>query len=468
MAKATFRRLFRLGCVLLSLGATFWPIHLFNLDEDLVEIDFKELQSSEDTPYPALTLCFHRPIFPATKAFSDNRFRAGNKLQDGKNPRALQISDYISSIAIKHMNKDQDRFTTTKIKDKTDDTLNQKEIFKNISLRRYQSTDCIHIGIFSKENIGIHSIVAGIRKNVFKNKIAPTRSEITSGTSPLTIGLSFLGDLFLLPYPTPNELELNSLLHRACSGFAFYVRGMETLRRRNKRSSPCIDHAGQSSFEVLNYAANTLGCMPESWEILSNLPACGNKKLKSRSDDQLHALQTLSYKSIVKPCRTVRDVQMEYNSGDLFTSCTDDDETMYITAVYNNFPFKETTLVRAFTVWNLLSSISVIIGLFYGVSLIQLPDIVKKINRIRKKKKNSDTKSKENILLRKKLRLQIQTQPLDLDTKYLPGIERNAQETLKQAQTVADVEIQNLKSDISLLENHVSQLLQKKEYETVV
>ena len=123
---------------------------------------------------------------------------------------------------------------------------------------------------------------------------------------------------------------------------------------------------------------------------------------------------------------------------------------------------------RAFTVWNLLSSISVIIGLFYGVSLIQLPDIVKKINRIRKKKKNSDTKSKENILLRKKLRLQIQTQPLDLDTKYLPGVERNAQETLKQAQTVADVEIQNLKSDISLLENHVSQLLQKKEYETVV
>ena len=100
--------------------------------------------------------------------------------------------------------------------------------------------------------------------------------------------------------------------------------------------------------------------------------------------------------------------------------------------------------------------------------MIQLPDIVKKINRIRKKKKNSDTKSKENILLRKKLRLQIETQPLDLDTKYLPGIKRNAQETLKQAQTVADVEIQNLKSDISLLENHVSQLLQKKEYETVV
>ena len=464
---ATFRRLFRIGCVLLSFGATFWPIHLFNLDEDLVEIDFKELQSSEDTPYPALTLCFHRPILPATKAFSDNRFRAGNKLQDGKNPRALQISDYISSIAIKHMNKEQDRLTTIEIKDKADDTFEQKQIFKNISLRRYQSTDCIHIRISSKENIGIHSIVAGIRKNVFKNKIAPTRSEITSGTSPLTIGLSFLGDLFLLPYPTPNELELNSLLHRACSGFAFYVRGMETLRRRNKRSSPCIDHAGQSSFEVLNYAANTLGCMPESWEILSNLPVCGNKKLK-RSDDQLHALQTLSYKSIVKPCRTVRDVQMEYNSGDLFTSCTDDDETMYITAVYNNFPFKETTLVRAFTVWNLLSSISVIIGLFYGVSLIQLPDIIKKLKRIRKKAKNSDIKSKENLLLRNKLRLQIQTQPRDCCTKHLTEHGMNAQDNRNKVQMAANSEIQNLKSDISLLENHVTQLLEKKEYETVV
>ena len=123
---------------------------------------------------------------------------------------------------------------------------------------------------------------------------------------------------------------------------------------------------------------------------------------------------------------------------------------------------------RVFTVWNLLSSISVIIGLFYGVSLIQLPDIVKKINRIRKKKKNSDTKSKENLLLRNKFRLQRQTQPLNYDTKYLPGHERSAEEKLKQVQTVTDTKIQNLKSDIFLLENHVTQLLEKKEYETVV
>ena len=54
--------IFRVGCVLLSVCATLWPIYLFNLDEDSLEIEFKDLHSDEDTPYPGMRVCFARAI----------------------------------------------------------------------------------------------------------------------------------------------------------------------------------------------------------------------------------------------------------------------------------------------------------------------------------------------------------------------------------------------------------------------
>ena len=149
------------------------------------------------------------------------------------------------------------------------------------------------------------------------------------------------------------------------------------------------------------------------------------------------------------------NVQIDYNSQHSFGSCTNNSETFHVTAFYNQFSYKETILVRAYTVWNLISSIGVIIGLFFGVSLIELPDIFRQLTRAKYRKSWFESPLKEKAKL-PTLQMEKQTQ----DAKYI--------EEMKKERLAADKEIQTIKEDISLFKNHMVQLLQKHEYETVV
>ena len=79
-------------------------------------------------------------------------------------------------------------------------------------------------------------------------------------------------------------------------------------------------------------------------------------------------------------------------------------ERAEITAIYNKFLFKEIKMVRVYTVWNLISSVGVIFGVFYGVSFMQVPDMVKalgkKVRRHISKKPSKRRKSKQFSLTR--------------------------------------------------------------------
>ena len=97
---ATFRVLFRVGCVLLSFCATIWPIYLFNLDEDSVEIEFKDLHTNKNTPYPALTLCFDHSMINEYNMATSNWSMNDEQRQHTISTRTLQIDDYIGSIDI--------------------------------------------------------------------------------------------------------------------------------------------------------------------------------------------------------------------------------------------------------------------------------------------------------------------------------------------------------------------------------
>ena len=87
--------IFRVGCVLLSVCATLWPIYLFNLDEDSLEIEFKDLHSDEDTPYPGMRVCFARAILHKDEKHFRNTDGTKNQLKDAMNPARLHIEDFI-------------------------------------------------------------------------------------------------------------------------------------------------------------------------------------------------------------------------------------------------------------------------------------------------------------------------------------------------------------------------------------
>ena len=121
--------------------------------------------------------------------------------------------------------------------------------------------------------------------------------------------------------------------------------------------------------------------MPDGLDLPINLPHCIGSKTKTAANKILAALEQFS----TYPCRSIRDLKIEYNFDDLKNTCEISNETLQITAIFNKFMFKEIKVVRAYTIWNLVSSIGVIIGVVYGVSLIDLPEITKiSRNQIRK------------------------------------------------------------------------------------
>ena len=182
MSKLIF--IFRVGCVVLSICATLWPIHLFNLDKDSLTMAFQDLHESKEATYPSIRLCFARA--PEHETPPRNKIGTKNQLKNGSHlysPKKSRIEDYVSRIMIHHVNRKRPKFTRAGINVKLHKVIQRKGNFSHILLRRYRSTDCIEIGIPFKENKGIHGITVAVRKDVFKKPSSPTRNEIIGGTS---------------------------------------------------------------------------------------------------------------------------------------------------------------------------------------------------------------------------------------------------------------------------------------------
>ena len=103
----SLRFVFRVGCVLIAFIATLYPIYLFNLDEDSVQIKFKDTYSSEDKIYPAMTLCFDRTTFHKFNQSSEDKLGVDMAHQTFSNQSTLDIEDYIDRIVIKDMKNNE-------------------------------------------------------------------------------------------------------------------------------------------------------------------------------------------------------------------------------------------------------------------------------------------------------------------------------------------------------------------------
>ena len=88
-----------------------------------------------------------------------------------------------------------------------------------------------------------------------------------------------------------------------------------------------------------------------------------------------------------KPCRSFIDLWYDYNYDESVASCTEDHDTLHVRLVYNTYVYKEIRYHAAYTVWDLFSSIGVIIGVFLGGSLLQLPDLLEQLHDNMKKEK---------------------------------------------------------------------------------
>ena len=440
--------LFRGLCVLLSICATIWPIYLYNLNEDALEIELKDLHSSNDALYPGIRLCFAHTILHGYETPSRSTISTENSTQDGPDPANFQIEHYIRNIEIIHTNKTRPKFTRTGMKIQRFRSIQRKGNFTHIVLRRFQASDCLDIGIPFKENTGIHSISVEIEKDIFKQHAVPTRNEIMSGTTKVTFGMSSNGNIFHLPNQNGGDLLFNDHLRGSCSALVFDVKGMELFSRRKKSDVRCIGYDSRGMFKFLTRSTKRLGCMPDGLDLPINLPRCLGNKTNTAANKILAALEQFS----TYPCRSIRDLKIEYNLDDLKNTCKNSIETLQISAIFNKFMFKEIKVVRAYTIGSLVSSIGVIFGIFYGVSLLDVPEMVRKsrnkIDKIRASfNKTIPKRRKSQALVYQAL------EALRVEDEELNGRLKNVKRTLRHEVGELNGKLENLKLDIAITNN---------------
>ena len=451
--------LFRVGCVMLSFGAIVYNIYLYTLNEDSVEIEVKEMPLKENIFHTSLTLCFRRKIVNRHNAFIGHP-SSKDQLQDKSHRRIFHIDDYVGNIVVKRKSENSAQFNETGLTNTPYEEIQLTGHFRKIVLRRLQSSDCLDINLPSKTKKRLHSFNIAIKDDVFRPKDPSTVIE-----NGIEIGFTVQNDLFMLPnlFVMPNKKlnlpELHSHQKRDCSGITFHVKGIEILRRRNKPTNPCINSNLNGAHPILEYAAKRIQCVPHGWEIAHVLPDCKDKKLDQNATLTLNKVQSalhyFYYKHSTKFCRSIRNVHIEHDFSDSITKCTEDMNTRNITVIFDNYSLTETRLARSYTVTNLLFNIGYIIGLFLGLSLIQLPVIFTKLIC---------------TVCRKVQALRTKKEPEALSNGHIPhqatDVLDSKMDEIKINQTLANQEIQNLKNHVMQLRALV--LLQAREYETVL
>ena len=382
---AIFICLFRISCVMLSVGAMLWEIYQFSLDKDSVEIEVRQMNSAKYVLMPSLTFCFHYK-----QTHQSNKASGYSILQDGYEDQILHIEDYIGDILVKRKNEEKRAvFAKAGIKSTFYEETKYKGPSRQIVLRREPWKDCLEISI-PFEKLPVHSIDVAVQKDVFYTKRSSEINLKKKRFTDLEIGLTFHGQTFLFPNRKLIGFELYSNMNDNCLRIIFRVTKIEMYRRRNKPEAPCIENYRSDAYRVLNDTAQRLGCTPNGWEINSSVPDCQLQMLNETDGNSFNriaaGLHHFQYSQISKSCDSVRDVQMQYDSDNSIRSCPDDEGVIRVTLIYDDFPLTETRSVRSYTALNLFYNIGYICGLFFGVSIIQIPDMFAKLYRAMCKK----------------------------------------------------------------------------------
>ena len=435
----SFRTTFRIGCVFTAFLVALWPIYQYNLDEDLVQINFKHFYTSEDRVYPALTLCWDRTQFSefndSTKISSLN----GTIMDVSSNHTTLSIEDYVSTIVVTNFDDEKTRFSKSGTGFEARHEVTNRKLATNTILRRYQESRCFAIGIPFMTKKGINSIDVGIKRNIFKKGQIPTNKEIIGGESHFSVGMSYQNQYFpLLRHQERGDQNNRDKYIKICSGFTLNIRAMEILRRRSKPGNPCNDYLADDALQALDDVITKLGCIPEFWDVPSTLPVCSNHQLNTNRQVLDDSLFSYNERHLLKPCRSKLDLWYDNNINTMAETCSDDEDTFHIKVLFNDLTFKEISFVRAYTIWNLLSSLCVIMSLFFGFSLIQLPDLLLERKMMKKLQQNLSLSESKTI------------------------------KTINQDIELLSSEVEKLRNDVETLKLPIVRQLHNRQFETTV
>lgn len=322
------KRIFHIFCVLATIVTVYNCFYEYFLDKDVSLVTFQTFNDHPDHVYPSFTLGILNPflaskLYPYGAGINDVSYRSfltGRHEWDG---RMANINyDRVTTDLNKHflIYKEEGRkFETKKLKNFVDNPTERDEVY--VSLRSPLIKCFTKDFLFVKKG-RINSFRMWINSDVFPSGKRPEKKTDLEH-------LDFGGLYIYMHYPKqlmrklarhllqPSERKSNSSKYY---GMKITVKSMETVKRRNRGSVPCVEGLPDDDKAFEENIITSSGCRPPYIISSSQVPNCSSQKeLRKAYENWFKVIvqekETEEYSLI--PCQTVEAVTYRYDELEL-------------------------------------------------------------------------------------------------------------------------------------------------------
>ena len=400
--QSILHNIFNILCICATIALGIWCCYEFSKDEDTCEVLNKRFLVDEDSVYPSITLLLAN-LFNETilKEYNENftRMDYQKHLLVNSDPKMFNIDHERVS-----MNAEDYVSTTCLFK-------NFDEMISGICnpYTKIQTTSYIHMTAVTfqfPQKETLHGIAIKLKTTIFEGRKRPTNPEDPLHT--LLICFSFENQLYpsfttcFDTWPTRNEQSTKQY------SMNFFLKSMETLRRRNKRSRTCY-HGSDYDEMIRKQIIDSVGCRPSYWSSNTTKPKCSSNEeyqsIMAHLFDQ--SSRTNTSKDYLEPCIDIERLQIEYSESDhekfpYGEKDNDDDDWLMIKYIIQATKFKEIKQNRAYSTQSLIGNLGGYIGLFLGYALLNLPSMALEIwitlNKVRKRYRKEVSSNAKNCV----------------------------------------------------------------------
>ena len=380
--------LFYFVCYFTTLFLLGYCLYLYLRNDDVTEINYKEWNEDSQSPYPSFTFCLKlRPNLTKVNSIRDQTLEV-NESRYLEFLRGTYWDEAFLNIDYGEVTESLKKYV---IIANTAGDFSQLEATSKILSNVKESTLPSYYTIFkcltfdmpnaNKEKIKFASII--LSNGIFPNGIIPTYDKLISNfhlpNEMLGTALSTKWTWSLKNNPGSDVLQL-----------MFTIKTMTIFRRRDKLNNNCIQYDDfDDDFKEAILAK--VGCKPPYWSSNHNYEDC--KSAKDHQTIASYAFQGLSGiagkdKLITKPCTELKT--LSYNYEDIVANIKKLDDyykydsitreqmnreniTQFL-VLFEDSGIKEIKQVRSFGMESLVGNVGGYIGLFLGLSIIQLPE----------------------------------------------------------------------------------------------
>lgn len=382
----TLQKLFLAVCVLCAVGFTSYCFYQYKKDEDASSIRFKKYHEYEENVYPSLTLCF--ADYLDRNAFGNNN----SLMEDYKQFLEGKIwNEYLASLDYKNLTIDIKKYlvrayTVTHDEEPTSanrvENIGDVDTVSNVNDGKdtkvpirgplISAIDGIDPGHkcwtfqipFSKRKI-INALWLVLRKDIFAESERP-------GDGKFKVAISYHGQYIRARVSKSHWKEAE---HPEIT-MVFHIQNMIVLKKRRTSRNTCnLDWKNDDDYQIRNLV-KIFGCRPPFLTLNTSDREC-NGRNQLRTFTTKEEFENEFEKKYDEPCQQVEKVLYSYDeyASPFFSSNTSIGKGGFfgLNINFQGETYMEIEQIPAYDFQNFFGNAGGYIGIFLGVSCLQLP-----------------------------------------------------------------------------------------------